>query len=89
VRAEASFTKNDFVAFLEERRIATRSLFGGNLLRQPAWQGRTHRVAGSLDNSDAIATSTFLVGVYPGIDDERLHYMQETLQAFLEKPRRA
>ncbi len=89
VRAGAPFTKNDFVAFLEERKIATRSLFGGNLLRQPAWEGRDHRVAGSLENSDTIATSTFLIGVYPGIDDERLCYMQETLRLFLEKPRRA
>lgn len=85
VRAGAPFTKNDFVAFLEDRRIATRSLFGGNLLRQPAWDDAPHRVAGSLANSDVIATSTFLVGVYPGIDDERLHYMQQTLQAFLTR----
>ncbi len=89
VRAEAPFTKNEFVAFLEERRIATRSIFGGNLLRQPAWDGRLHSVVGSLANSDIVATSTFLVGVYPGIDDERLHYMQETLRAFLTRSRRA
>jgi CDP-6-deoxy-D-xylo-4-hexulose-3-dehydrase len=85
VRPEAPFTKNEFVAFLEGRRIATRSLFGGNLLRQPAWDGAQYRIAGSLTNSDTIMTSTFLVGVYPGIDDERLHYMQQTLQAFLTR----
>jgi CDP-6-deoxy-D-xylo-4-hexulose-3-dehydrase len=88
VRAAAPFTKNDFVAFLEDRRIATRSLFGGNLLRQPAWEGRAHRIAGSLANSDVIATATFLIGVYPGIDDERLQYMRQTLRAFLEQRRR-
>lgn len=88
VREEAPFRKNDFVAHLEERKIATRSLFGGNLLRQPAWQDRPHRVAGSLENSDVIATSTFLIGVYPGIDDERLAYMQATLRDFLESRRR-
>ncbi len=85
VRPEASFTKNEFVAFLEGRRIATRSLFGGNLLRQPAWDGAQYRVAGTLANSDAIMASTFLVGVYPGIDDERLHYVQQTLRAFLTR----
>ncbi|MFN8641288.1 MAG: lipopolysaccharide biosynthesis protein RfbH [Candidatus Binatia bacterium] len=88
VRASAPFGKNDFVAFLEQRRIATRSLFGGNLLRQPAWDARAHRVAGSLDNSDAIAAATFLIGVYPGIDDERLAYMQQTLREFLAARRR-
>ena len=85
VRPEAPFTKNDFVAFLEGHRIATRSLFGGNLLRQPAWDGAQYRVAGALTNSDTIMTSTFLVGVYPGIDEERLHYMQQMLQAFLTR----
>src|SRR6185369_6079763 len=70
VRPEARFTKNDFVTYLEEHRIATRSLFGGNLLRQPAWEGAQYRIAGSLANSDTIMASTFLVGVYPGIDDE-------------------
>lgn len=85
VRAEAPFTKNEFVAFLEERRIATRSIFGGNLIRQPAWDRATYRVAGSLDNSDTIMSSTFQIGVYPGIDEERLHYMQRTLRAFLTR----
>ncbi len=85
VRPDAPFTKNEFVAFLEERRIATRSLFGGNLLRQPAWDGAQYRIADSLTNSDTIMTSTFLVGVYPGIDDDRLHYMQQTLRAFLTR----
>jgi CDP-6-deoxy-D-xylo-4-hexulose-3-dehydrase len=85
VRADAPFTKNDFVAFLEDRRIATRSLFGGNLLRQPAWDGVEHRVADTLANSDTIMASTFLIGVYPGIDDERLQYVQRTLRAFLER----
>ena len=41
--------------------------------------------SGSLANSDAVMASTFLVGVYPGIDDERLHYMQQTLRAFLTR----
>ncbi len=85
VRPEAAFTKNEFVAFLEDRRIATRSLFGGNLLRQPAWDGARHRVSGTLANSDTIMASTFLIGVYPGIDDERLDYMQRTLRAFLTR----
>jgi CDP-6-deoxy-D-xylo-4-hexulose-3-dehydrase len=66
------------------RRIAPLP-FGGNLLRQPAWDGAQYRVADSLTNSDTIMTSTFLVGVYPGIDDERLHYMQQTLRAFLTR----
>lgn len=87
VRSEASFVKNELVSFLESRRIATRSLFGGNLVRQPAWIGREHRVSGELTTSDVIMTSTFLVGVYPGIDDARMDYVVDSLKAFLARRR--
>ena len=77
------------MAFLEGQKIATRSLFGGNLLRQPAWVDRAHRVSGTLTNSDTVMTSTFLVGVYPGIDDARMDFMVDSLTGFLSRRRPA
>ena len=68
----------DVVAHLEERRIATRLLFGGNLLRQPAYTGLPRRVVGDLTNADVIADCTFWIGVFPGLTDEMLDYMIET-----------
>src|SRR6202046_4388509 len=44
VRPEAPFSRHDVVRHLEARKIATRELFGGNLIRQPAYKGLTHRV---------------------------------------------
>jgi CDP-6-deoxy-D-xylo-4-hexulose-3-dehydrase len=81
VRAGAPFDRNDVVGHLEARRIATRLLFGGNLLRQPAYTGLARRVVGDLVNADTIATSTFWIGVFPGLTDAMLDYMIETVHA--------
>ncbi|MGA8029533.1 MAG: lipopolysaccharide biosynthesis protein RfbH [Bryobacteraceae bacterium] len=75
VRPGAPFNRNQVVAFLEERKIATRLLFGGNLLRQPAYKDIQHRVAGTLENTDFIMNQVFWVGVFPGIDSQMLAYM--------------
>jgi CDP-4-dehydro-6-deoxyglucose reductase, E1 len=75
VRPGAPFNRNQAIAFLESRKIATRLLFGGNLLRQPAYQGIKHRVVGSLDNTDFIMNQVFWIGVFPGITAAMLDYM--------------
>jgi CDP-6-deoxy-D-xylo-4-hexulose-3-dehydrase len=78
VRHDAPFTRNQAIAFLDQRKIGTRLLFAGNLLRQPAYQDIKHRVVGSLQNTDFIMNQVFWVGVFPGINREMIHYMLET-----------
>ncbi len=78
VRHDAPFTRNQAIAFLDQRKIATRLLFAGNLLRQPAYQDTKHRVVGALQNTDFIMNQVFWVGVFPGINREMIHYMLET-----------
>jgi CDP-4-dehydro-6-deoxyglucose reductase, E1 len=75
VRREAPFSRNRLIAFLEGRKISTRLLFGGNLLRQPAYREVKHRVAGSLTNTDFIMSQVFWIGVYPGLTQEMIAYM--------------
>jgi CDP-4-dehydro-6-deoxyglucose reductase, E1 len=75
VRPGAPFNRNQVIAFLESRKIATRLLFAGNLLRQPAYRDIKHRVVGSLENTDFIMNQVFWVGVYPGLTQEMLAYM--------------
>ncbi len=75
VRPGGPFNRNQVIAYLETRKIATRLLFGGNLLRQPAYQEIKHRVVGSLTNTDFIMNQVFWVGVYPGITSQMLDYM--------------
>jgi CDP-6-deoxy-D-xylo-4-hexulose-3-dehydrase len=67
----------------DEKKIGTRLLFGGNLLRQPYMKGRAYRVVGSLDNSDKVMNSTFWLGVYPGLTTSHLDYVIETLRNFI------
>jgi len=71
--------RRDVLEYLEARGIQTRLLFGGNLLRQPAYLNVPHRIVGELPNTDAVMNRTFFVGVYPGIDAPRREYMGEVL----------
>ena len=88
VRETAPFSRSEIVAYLEEHRIATRLLFGGNLLRQPAYAGLPRRVVGSLVNADVIANSTFWIGVFPGLTDAMIDYMVQTVQEFVRSTSR-
>lgn len=63
---------------------ATRVFFSGNLLRHPAMEGVAHRVVGDLANSDLVTTHTFFVGVYPGLTDEHLGWMEDSFRTFLK-----
>ncbi len=79
VRPKAPFTRDQVVRHLEANRIGTRLLFGGNLVRQPAYRDITHRVIGDLANSDFVMNQVFWVGVYPGISSELMQFMIEAL----------
>ena len=79
VREDAPFSRNDAVNHLEGRHISTRLLFGGNLIRQPAYLGIEHRVAGDLINTDFAMNRAFWIGVYPGLTTPMLDYMVESL----------
>ena len=82
VRPEAPFTRLDLVQHLESRRIATRQLFGGNLMRQPAYLEMPHRAVGPMPNADIIMDGTFWIGVYPALTKEMLDYMVDTIHEF-------
>jgi len=84
VRPEAPFTRNEAVRYLEKQKIATRLLFGGNLVRQPAYNGIPYRVVAELENSDFVMTHVFWVGVYPGLSSAMLEYVIETFRKIPE-----
>jgi CDP-6-deoxy-D-xylo-4-hexulose-3-dehydrase len=85
VRPEAPFERHDLVSWLEERRIETRFLFAGNILRQPGFLDIPHRKIGDLSNTDWVMRSTFFIGVYPGLDRQRIDYVIEQFAAFFEQ----
>ncbi|NEQ31949.1 MAG: lipopolysaccharide biosynthesis protein RfbH [Leptolyngbya sp. SIO4C5] len=82
VREEAPFSRNELVQHLEANRIGTRLLFGGNLVRQPLYQGLNYRVVGELTNSDRVMQGAFWIGLYPGLTEEMLRYTTATIRDF-------
>jgi CDP-6-deoxy-D-xylo-4-hexulose-3-dehydrase len=89
VREGAPFTREALIRHLEDRRIGTRLVFGGNLVRQPAYLMAPKRVHGMLTQSDAVMRRAFWVGVYPGLTVEMVSYIADSLVAFTESPRAA
>lgn len=85
VRPSAPFNRRELIRYLEERRIATRLLFGGNLTRQPAWQNVPYRTVGDLTNTDIVMNQTFWIGVYPKLTPQMLDYVLAVFAEFMEK----
>ena len=83
VREEAPFERKQLVDFLESRKIATRLLFGGNLVRQPAYLDVPSRSVGDLANSDFVMENTLWLGVYPGLTEEMLAYIIDSIHEFV------
>ena len=83
IRPGAPFSRLELVQHIESRRIGTRLLFGGTLMRQPAYTGMPHRVVGPLTNADIITDNTFWLGVYPGLNDEMVDFMIATVAEFI------
>ncbi|MBR2912171.1 MAG: lipopolysaccharide biosynthesis protein RfbH [Lentisphaeria bacterium] len=88
----ADFTRNDLAKHLEDHRIQTRNLFAGNILKHPCFEtlveGVDYRVASSLTNTGKIMNDSLWIGLYPGMGDEKLDYMIETIQNFIAGGRR-
>lgn len=88
VKDDAGFTRNDLTQHLEEKKIQTRNLFAGNLLKHPAFEpyveGKDYRVAVPLTTTDTIMNQTFWIGVYPGMTPDKLNYMVQTIRTFCE-----
>lgn len=82
VRATAPFSRNDFTRGLESRRIETRNLFAGNILRHPAFLGSPRRVAGDLSATDFVMNNTFFLGTFPGLTEDMFAYAAGAIDDF-------
>ncbi len=79
VKPESGLTRDKVTRYLESRKIGTRLLFAGNLVRQPAYRDVQYRVVGDLKNTDYVMNNVFWIGVYPGLSDSMLRHMLQSL----------
>lgn len=85
IREAAPFKREQLVRHLNESKIETRFLFGGNLVRQPYMKGRNYRVHGELTNSDRVMNQTFWIGVYPGLTPAHIEYTCDVFRSYCDK----
>lgn len=81
--------RNALVQYVEKKGVQTRMLFAGNLIKHPCFdqmrESKTgYRVVGDLAVTDRIMRDTFWIGVYPGMTDEMIDYMAETIKEALD-----
>ena len=90
MRSSAPFSRTELAQELDRHQIGNRMLFGGNLVRQPAFvqlrkdRPEALRVVGDLTNSDQIMNNTLFVGTYPGLTTEMLQREIRIIKAFAE-----
>jgi CDP-4-dehydro-6-deoxyglucose reductase, E1 len=80
---DLNIDREDLMRFLEIKKIGTRLIFAGNMLRQPAYRGIEHRVVSDLTNSDKVMTRSFWLGTYPGLTTDMLDYMADSVIDFV------
>ena len=77
--------REELLRFLDSKKIGTRLMFAGNILKQPAYKDVDFRVVGDLTNTDIVMMRTFWVGVYPGLTEPMLDYIVENIVEFVGK----
>jgi CDP-6-deoxy-D-xylo-4-hexulose-3-dehydrase len=77
--------REELLRFLDSRKIGTRLMFAGNIMKQPAYRNVEFRVVGDLTNTDIVMRRTFWVGVYPGLTEPMLDYIADSITEFVNK----
>ena len=84
VKEEGDISRNEITSYLENHNIQTRLLFSGNIIKHPCFDNirdtDVYRVVGNLKNTDYIMENSFWIGVYPGMNEEKLNYMLEVIK---------
>lgn len=85
IRKDAGFERESLIKFLEAKNIESRFLFAGNILRHPGYKNINYRISGRLVNSDFIMYNSLFLGVYPGMNKDKIEYIKESMDEFVSK----
>lgn len=83
IKENSPVSRLDLISYLDQKKIGTRLLFAGNLIRQPYMKDAKFRVSGELENTDNAMNNTFWVGVQPALNNEMLEYVASQIETFL------
>jgi CDP-4-dehydro-6-deoxyglucose reductase, E1 len=84
IKPESSFSREDLVFFLSQKNIDTRTIFSGNITRQPYFKDRKYRIFNELPNTDLMMNNTFMIGVFPGLSRIMLEYVVSQFTVFFK-----
>lgn len=81
--------RNQVVQYIESKKVQTRMLFAGNITKHPCFDemrasGEGYRIIGELVNTDKIMNDTFWIGVYPGMNEDMIDFMIQTIKEAAE-----
>lgn len=82
ITVSGGLVREQLTNYLENSGIETRLLFAGNILRQPGFINIPHRNCEDLKNTDRIMKDTFFIGVYPGLDNEKIVFILDRIDNF-------
>lgn len=83
LKEDAPVARLELLQYLDQKKVGTRLLFAGNLIRQPYMLGRNFRVSGSLENTDRVMNQTFWIGLQPALTEEMLNYSVTQIETYL------
>ena len=83
LKEDAPVARLELLQYLDQKKVGTRMLFAGNLIRQPYMLGRNFRVSGSLENTDRVMNQTFWIGLQPALTQEMLNYSVTQIETYL------
>lgn len=88
IRDDAPFTRRDLQIYLERRNIQTRTVFTGNILRQPGFADiPCRRTLAGYPNADAVMRGGMLLGCHHGLNNQQLDYVHQTFDEFAQQYR--
>ena len=91
VQNNSPFSVSDLAGYLDKKKIGNRMLFGGNLIRQPAFlqlkkdRKDSFRVVGNLKGADQLMNQALFLGTYPGLSEKMLEYEISVIKKFIKE----
>ncbi len=83
---DSKIDREELLKYLQDKKIGTRLLFGGNMTRQPYFADNkelNYRTVGDLKNTNIITSNTFWIGIYPSLNKMKLDFVVEKINEFI------